>query len=217
MFLFFRLKQTRDIIVENSEGMRERTKMDYVDRVLVEKTKLGERNAYAELVELYKDKIYNYLYRLTGSQEDAEDLAQETFLRAYAKLDTFDLSLRFSPWLYRIAQNAAIDMMRKRRPMIQLDYFPSEDDGPGEWQIASTDPGPDEQVGFQQFKLEIEDAIMALPINYRSLLLLRYTEELSYEDLARTLELPLTTVKTRLHRAREALRNHLIKQGTLEN
>ena len=191
--------------------------MDYVDRVLVEKTKLGERNAFAELVELYKDKIYNYLYRLTGSREDAEDLSQETFLRAYAKLDTFDLSLRFSPWLYRIAQNAAIDLMRKKRPTLQLDYSSTDDGASGEWQIASTCPGPDEQVSFQQFRLEIEDSIMALPINDRSLLLLRYTEELSYEDLARTLELPLTTVKTRLHRAREALRSYLIKQGTLEN
>lgn len=201
--------------------MRDRERgqsVDYVDRVLVEKTKLGERAAFAELVELYKDKIYNYLYRLTGSREDAEDLAQETFLRAYAKIDTFDISMRFSPWIYRIAQNAAVDLMRKKKPLVYLDEGTSSNgEGGVVWQVASDCPGPDEQVAFSHLKLEIEDAIMELPLTYRSVLLLRYVQELSYEDLARTLDLPVTTVKTRLHRAREALRTKLMERGVLDN
>jgi RNA polymerase sigma-70 factor, ECF subfamily len=199
-------------------GRERGQKVDYVDRVLVEKTKLGERNAFAELVELYKDKIFNYLYRLTGSREDAEDLAQETFLRAYAKIDTFDTALRFSPWIYRIAQNAAVDLMRKRKPLVYLDE-PASSDGEGgvAWQIASDCPGPDEQVSFAYLKLEMEEALMLLPLAYRSVLLLRYTQEMSYEDMARALELPVTTVKTRLHRAREALRTSLLARGVLEH
>ncbi len=191
--------------------------MDYVDRVLVEKTKLGERTAFAELVELYKDKIFNYLYRLTGSREDAEDLAQETFLRAYAKIDTFDTTLRFSPWIYRIAQNAAVDMMRRRKPMLYLDEPIASDTESGiAWQVASDCPGPEEQVSFTHLKSEIEETIMQLPTAYRAVLLLRYTQEMSYEDMARTLELPVTTVKTRLHRAREALRIRLLSSGVLD-
>lgn len=212
----FFMKQSRGIIVENNEGERGQ-KVDYVDRVLVEKTKLGERTAFAELVVLYKDKIFNYLYRLTGSREDAEDLAQETFLRAYAKIDTFDTTMRFSPWIYRIAQNAAVDLMRKRKPMVYLDE-PASSDGEGNvsWQVASDCPGPDEQVSFSSLKAEIEESIMLLPLTYRSVLLLRYTQEMSYEDMARALDLPVTTVKTRLHRAREALRISLLARGALE-
>lgn len=190
--------------------------MDYVDRVLIEKTKLGERNAFAELVELYKDKIFNYLYRLTGSREDAEDLAQETFLRAYVKIEGFDNTMRFSPWIYRIAQNAAVDMMRKRKPLVSLDDTPfSDGDGHLSWQVACQDPGPEEQVHFQHLKSEIEEVIMTLPLAYRSVLLLRYTQEMSYEDLSRALDMPITTVKTRLHRAREALRVIMMDRGVL--
>lgn len=189
--------------------------MDYVDRILVEKTLLGERNAFAELVELYKDKIYNYLFRLTGSREDAEDLAQETFLRAYSRLDTFDTGMRFSPWLYRIAHNAATDLLRRRNPTVYLDEgWQDEQSGPL-WQLQSSEPGPEETVAFMAVRDEVQAAILALPVPYRSVLLLRYTQEMSYEDMSRTLEMPVTTVKTRLHRAREALRRSLQARGII--
>lgn len=186
--------------------------MDYRDKALIIRAKQGDMHAFAEIVECYKDKIYAFLFRLTASREDAYDLAQEVFLRVFNNLHTFDDTMRFSPWLYRIAQNLAVDHLRKRRNLVYLDE-PSGEDGGLYWQIESDEPGPEEIVEFSDLKQSLEDALTKLSPMYRTVLLLRFVQELSYEDMARALDLPLTTVKTRLHRAREALREHLTKQG----
>jgi len=170
-------------------------------------------NAFAELVELYKDRIYNYLYRLTGNPEDSSDLTQETFLRVYSKLEEFDDSLRFSPWIYKIAQNLAIDLLRKRKPVVYLDEPTGDREQPMQWQLKSCAAGPEELLEFKVLKGTVEQVLRELPLNYRSVLLLRYSEEMSYEDMARALDLPVTTVKTRLHRARETLRKQLLHNG----
>ncbi len=187
--------------------------MDYVDRVLIRRSKLGDMLAFAELVELYKDRMYNYLYRLTGNPEDSADLTQETFLRVYAKLEDFDDSLRFSPWIYKIAQNLAVDLLRKRKPVVYLDEPAKDREQPLQWQLKSCAAGPEELLEFKVLKGTVEQAIQELPVNYRSVLLLRYGEDMSYEDMARTLDIPVTTVKTRLHRARETLRERLVGHG----
>jgi len=172
-------------------------------------------NAFAELVETYKDKIYGFLYRMTGSREDASDLLQEVFLRVYNNLHAFDETMRFSPWIYRIAQNLAVDHLRKRRNMVYLDE-PTGEGGDMYWQLESPEPGPEAIVEFEDFRGSLAGALGNLPPIYKAVLLLRFVQGLSYEDIARSLDLPLTTVKTRLHRAREALRQSLVKQGYFE-
>jgi len=189
--------------------------VEFAERALIKRAKQGDVNAFAELVEDYKDKIYGFLYRMTGSHEDAYDLAQEVFLRVYKNLHAFDDTMRFSPWIYRIAQNLAVDQLRKRRKLVYLDE-PTGEDGDMNWQIESSDPGPEDIVEFADFRESLATALNELQPIYKAVLLMRFVHELSYEDIARSLDLPLTTVKTRLHRAREALRQIMTKQGYFE-
>lgn len=186
--------------------------MDLAERNLVRRAKQGDVHAFAELVENYKDKIYAFLYRMTGNREDANDLAQDVFLKVYSNLHGFDQTMRFSPWLYRIAQNLAIDFLRKKKNVVYLDE-PTGEDNDMQWQLESADPSPDAVVEFNDFQRSLEAALSGLPPMYKSVLLLRFVHDLPYEDIARITDLPLTTVKTRLHRAREALRQCLIKKG----
>lgn len=189
--------------------------MEHADRALIIRARQGDTHAYAELVETYKDRIYSFLYRMVGSREDAYDLAQDVFLRVYNNLHAFDVNMRFSPWIYRIAQNLAVDHLRKRRNLVYLDE-PTGEDGDLYWQIESKDPTPDEMVEFADFRGSVMVALNELSPMYKTVLLLRFVHELSYEDIARSLDLPLTTVKTRLFRAREALRQNLAKRGYFE-
>lgn len=186
--------------------------MDLVVARLIQRAKLGEVNAFAELVHAYKDKIYAFLYRMTGDREDANDLAQEVFIRVYSNLHHFDNNMRFSPWIYRIAQNLAIDFLRKQRKIIYLDEQLGEDNDMS-WQLESQAPLPDKVAEFKDLQSAIEAALNEVPLMYRTVLLLRFVHDMSYEDIAKVTELPVTTVKTRLHRARENLRQVLVKKG----
>jgi RNA polymerase sigma-70 factor (ECF subfamily) len=156
--------------------------------------------AFAELVARYQDRIYNYAYRMTGSREDAQDLAQETFIRVYTHLDRFRVEERFSPWIYRIATNLCLNHLKRRRRTMTLLPDPADLEGPS---------SPDSALAQSEERLVLQQAIMALPDHYRAVILLRHVDELSYEEIAQVTELPLGTVKTRLFRARELLQHHL--------
>ncbi len=186
--------------------------MDLVVASLIKRAKRGEVGAFAELVDTYKDKIYAFLYRMTGNREDANDLAQEVFLRVYSNLHTFDLEMRFSPWLYRIAQNLAIDFLRKQKKTVYLDDQTGQDNDMS-WQLESQTPRPEDVALFHDFQTALEAALHELAPMYRMVLLLRFAHDMSYEDIAKVTELPITTIKTRLHRARESLRQALVKRG----
>ncbi|BAH41242.1 hypothetical protein BBR47_02650 [Brevibacillus brevis NBRC 100599] len=103
--------------------------MDFVEKRLTQRAKRGDREAFAELIEIYKDKIFQLAYRMVGNRQDAEDIAQETFLRVYANLHSYDDSYKFSTWIYRIATNLCIDRGRKKRPDFSLDE--ETEPGPG--------------------------------------------------------------------------------------
>lgn len=188
--------------------------MDMVDQRLLQKAKRGDRSAFAELVDKYRDRIYAYLYRMVGGREDALDLAQETFLRVYSNLHNFQLGQPFKPWLYRIASNLAIDHLRKRRDTISLDAPRNNED---DWFLELADDGPNPESQHEQTELAVYLArlVQELPEGYRSVVLLRHGQELSYQEIADVLHLPISTVKTRLFRAREALRLKLIEQREL--
>ncbi|MGE6256295.1 RNA polymerase sigma factor SigW [Heyndrickxia sporothermodurans] len=170
----------------------------------------GDQNAYGEIVEIYKDKVFQICYRMLGNLHEAEDIAQEAFIRAYINIHSFKQERKFSTWLYRIATNLCIDRLRKKKPDYYLDAEVAGTDGLTLYsQIAATGKTPDVEVEDFELQETIQVAILSLPEKYRTVIVLKYLEELSLNEISDILDLPLGTVKTRIHRGREALRKQL--------
>ena len=180
------------------------------DEELVAAILRGERERFAELVGRYEGRLVNYLYRLLRSLDDAHDLAQEVFLKVYQALDRFDPRYRFSTWIFRVAQNAAIDQIRRQRLKLVSMRRESEEDGEGrDWEFPSPRPTPYGDLRNRERGAAIQEAVDALPWEYRELILLRHFGELSYEEIATLKRLPLGTVKNKLFRARQLLKERL--------
>lgn len=158
----------------------------------------GNQAAFSELVARHQDRIYRFLFRLMRSQDDARDLTQETFLRAYQGLPRWRPDASFSTWLFRIARNLAIDLLRRDR---HTEFVALEDDA----YIVDPGSGPDAALETVQRYRMLEAALARLPVDHREILLLREIEEMSYDDIAAVLDLTLGTVKSRIARARAAL------------
>ncbi|ANB62399.1 RNA polymerase sigma factor SigW [Anoxybacteroides amylolyticum] len=170
----------------------------------------GDQNAYAEIVELYKEKVYRICYRMLGNRHEAEDAAQEAFIRAYVNIDRYNPAMKFSSWLYRIATNLSIDKLRKKKPDVYLDEEVSGAEGLTMYsQLPATDVSPEDTVESLELQETVQKAIEKLPEKYRSVIVLKYIEDLSLQEISEILDLPIGTVKTRIHRGREALRKHL--------
>lgn len=187
--------------------MPERAPLD--DRTLVARILAGERDLFTELVSRYEKRIVNYVYRVTHRWEEAHDLSQEIFTKVYLALDRYDPKFQFSTWIFRIAQNAAIDALRKKSvPEVSLTR--SEDDADGkEWEFADPGVSPYRDLKNKRLAVAIDVAVAKLPADYRELIQLRHFGELSYEEIASLLELPLGTVKNKLFRARNLLKDEL--------
>lgn len=184
--------------------------MGSIEEKLIKKIKKGDRDAFAELVELYKDKVYQVSYRMLGNAQEAEDVAQETFLRVYANLSSYDPSYKFSTWIYRIATNLSIDQLRKRKQVYSLDKQVEGTEGL-DWHDRLADPGPnpEQKILTGELQGQVQEAIQGLTPKYRSILILRYLEDLSLNEISEVLKLPVSTIKTRIHRGREALKKKL--------
>ncbi|MCD8509210.1 MAG: RNA polymerase sigma factor SigW [Bacillus sp. (in: Bacteria)] len=184
--------------------------MDAVVKKIIIEVKKGNQQAYGEIVELYKDKVYQVAYRMIGNVHEAQDIAQEAFIRAYINLDTFDMNRKFSTWLFRIATNLAIDRIRKKKPDFHLeDQVAGTEDLTYYSQFSSDEVLPEDQVVQLEMQEWIQDEIMMLPPKYRTAIILKYMEDLSLKEISEILNLPVATVKTRIHRGREALRKRL--------
>ena len=162
----------------------------------------GDGAAFAELVRRYQDRIYRFLLRLTRSPDDALDLTQETFLRAYQGIERWRPEALFRTWLFRIARNQAFDRLRRDR---RVEFIELEQDA----DIASGAPGPDALLEARQSFHLLEQALVRLPAQHREILLLREIEEMSYDDIAMVLDLNIGTVKSRIARARSALLDNM--------
>ena len=172
----------------------------------------GDQVAFEQLVHLYEKRIYALALRMCGSPEDAAEVAQEAFLAAWRGLPTFRGEAGFSTWLYRLASNAAIDHLRrakKQRGDLSLD---DEDLG---LDAVSEDPGPQDAAERQELRQAVTAALRLLSDDHRQVLVLREIQSLSYEEIAEVLELDLGTVKSRISRARSALRKILLESGNL--
>lgn len=186
--------------------------MDVFIRKKIRQVLKGDQNAFGEIVEIYKDKVYQLCYRMLGNRHEAEDVAQEAFLRAYLNIRRYDENRKFSTWLYRITTNLCIDRIRKKKPDYHLDADIEGSENLTLYsQIASSSHLPEQEVEHMELQESIQQAILKLPEKYRAVIILKYMEELSIEEIAGILDMPVGTVKTRLHRGREALRKHLRK------
>jgi len=184
------------------------------DEELVGRHLRGDREAFRLLVDRYTRSIYNLAYRYTGDRAEAENITQETFLRVYRALPNSRLDLPFRPWAFRIATNLCHDWAKKRRPVLFSALARAGDDPDEKSTFAYEEISDDQPLPLQQ----IEDAemtemaiqaVMELPEPYRVAITLRYTEELSYQEIAEVLDLPLNTVRTHLFRAKGLLRRKI--------
>ncbi|MEC0406415.1 RNA polymerase sigma factor SigW [Bacillus velezensis] len=184
--------------------------MENLIKKRIKQVKKGDQNAFAEIVDLYKDKIYQLCYRMLGNVHEAEDIAQEAFIRAYVNIDSFDINRKFSTWLYRIATNLTIDRIRKKKPDYYLDAEVAGAEGLTMYsQIAADGVLPDDAVLSLELSDTIQKKILKLPDKYRTVIVLKYIDELSLIEIGEILNIPVGTVKTRIHRGREALRKQL--------
>jgi len=183
------------------------------DHALLEATRLGDEDAFAELVGRYRNQITSYIYRMTSDYDGAVDLAQETFVRVFRAADRYQRSYAFSTYIYRIATNLAISELRKRkrRRLVSLTGFFQSSDGSEPQELNPPDERPlqdSELVDFER-RNAVQRAIGTLPEKYRAPLILRDVDGRSYDEIARILDTSEGTVKSRISRARGFLREKM--------
>lgn len=172
----------------------------------------GDQRAFAEIVSLYQDKLYHMAHRMLNNRQEAEDVVQETFLRVYKNLDRYDDTMKFSTWIYRIATNLCIDRLRKRKPSYSLDAESADHEGlDGYSMIPSDDRTPESEILLSELQETIRQAIETLPPKYKTVMVLRYLQDMSLQEIGEVLDMPVTTVKTRVHRGREFMRKRLAR------
>jgi RNA polymerase sigma-70 factor (ECF subfamily) len=173
--------------------------VDPTDRDLVLRTRRGEVEAFGEVVARYQQSVFNVCYRMLGERMEAEDLAQDTFIRAFKRLETFDVERPFGPWIRRVATNVCLNHFQQQRPE-GYEFDEERDQSP-----AAAREEPEAYLQGAQAAEEVRQAIVALPAHYRAVIELRHYQEMSYSEIAEVLELPLSDVKSHLYRARKML------------
>ena len=188
-----------------TDNLTEKGKRDFklINRAL----KDGDPKAYNELMKLYRDPIYFMLYEKVGDQELAKDLTIESLGKAFKKLHLYTPIYAFSTWIYTVARNHCIDYLRKNKlPTISIDRMMLDEEGKrNTFDLISKDLNPEEEMEKKQRIAILRQIVDQLNPKYRDLVKLRYFKELSYDEIADTLDIPLGTVKAQLHRSREQL------------
>ena len=166
---------------------------------LITRAQKGDRGAFGQLVGRHREGVINVVYRMCGDANPAEDTAQEAFIRAWQHLPSYKPRSPFRNWVYRIATNAALDVLRRERETVDVDALP----------LANSDDGPEAAVEREERGQRVRRAVLALPDASRAVLVLREYEGLSYKEIAETLGIPIGTVMSRLNYARNLLRESL--------
>src|SRR5919201_1077755 len=180
----------------------------------------GREPAYRELIRRYERPVFSLVYRMVRDRELAEDLTQDTFVKVLTHVDKYRSEFKFSSWLFKIANNVAIDHLRRRQlDTISMEGSPhattSDLAEATSFELATQEETPLQELEARELGSEIERAIAQLRPEYRACILLRHVEDRSYEEIAATLDLPLGTVKTYIHRARHELRRHCASQAPI--
>lgn len=175
--------------------------MEDSEQIWVEQAMEGDQAAFTDLVQAYQGPVYNLAYRMLGNSVEAEDAAQETFIRVYTRLHTYDPTRKFSSWLLSIASHYCIDVLRKRHV-----YWSSFDDLPPMVELSMPhSQQPEHMIVTDQKADTVQQLIHTLPPSYRVPIILRYWYDMSYREIAEVMDVTESTVKTRLHRARNKL------------
>jgi RNA polymerase sigma-70 factor, ECF subfamily len=186
------------------------------DRELIRRCLRGDSRAYRALLVRYQGPIFNHCRRMIKDPGQAEDIAQEAFVRTLTRLERYDERYKFSAWLFKIATNLCIDHLRKaRRIAYSLDQDIDGDDGSYRREIAAPGPDPSARAEAGEQMSFLSQAMQKLPEHYRAILLLRHEEDLSYAEIAKILDLPIGTVKIRIHRAREQVKRSMNSEDLL--
>jgi RNA polymerase sigma-70 factor, ECF subfamily len=178
---------------------------------LIERCRGGDTGAFNILVRRYERTVFNTAYRLCGSYDDAADIAQEAFVRAWNNLKSFRGEAQFSTWIHRIVTNVFLDDRKKKRsrPTRSLDEDMELDENSVQRQYEDPSPGPEALAEGDERRRILERAISTLPENQRTMIVLYHARGMAYEEIAEIMDLPMGTVKSRLNRARLALRDRL--------
>lgn len=182
------------------------------DRDLVATAAQGLEGGFEELVRRYQRPISAYVYRMVGDYDCALDLTQEIFIKIYASLSRYRPEFKFSTWIYKIAHNAAIDHLRRNAGRERSINGGTESE-PQQLAIESKGLSPEQQSEREERRIEIESVVRLLPTTYRELIVLRHSQDLTYEEIVEVTGLPLGTVKNRLFRAREMMRQQFLLRG----
>lgn len=180
------------------------------DSILIEQALAGSQKAYATLMDRHRTAIYHIINKIVHNDDSANDLVQETFMKAFSALATYRSEYRFSTWLYKIAANSSIDFLRKKRiQALSLDRPLETQDGEVDMEIADYSFHPERDLERKERNFSIEEAIESLPKKYREVIVYRHKDDKSYEEIAEMLGVPVGTVKARIFRARELLKKKL--------
>jgi RNA polymerase sigma-70 factor (ECF subfamily) len=184
------------------------------DQQLIRHTLDGENEAFGQLIRKYQDRLYNGMVQILRNESEAEDVVQDAFVLAFTKLATFKGNSAFFTWLYRIAYNVAITRLRRRKPNVSIEGK----DESGRFDFADPGPAPEDRMEQQEQAKQLSKALGRLSQEHRAILILREMDELDYDAISEVLDLPIGTVRSRLHRARGHLREHLdaIMNSSLE-
>ena len=175
------------------------------ENLLIEQFKAGDQSTFERIIQIHQDRIYNLCRYLLGNHQDAEDAAQDVFIKAYRKLKDFRPESSLYTWLYRIGVNTCLDHKRKSRPE------PLKDESLAEG-LLSAEPSPERSYQSKEIGRAIQAALTQLPKNSRAVIVLKEIDGLSYEEMAEVLQTSIGTVKSRISRAREELRRLLPKK-----
>ncbi len=183
------------------------------DELLIRRAQSGDEGAFEQLLLAHQKSVYNLCLRMAGNPDDALDLSQEAFIRAWRALGQYQFDAAFSTWLFRLTSNVCIDFLRRQKRQQHMSLTVTDDDEPGEeFTVPDPAPGPEEQAVHNERRQAVARAMAALPEDYRAVMQLRAVEELSYEQIAEILDIKVGTVKSRLARARTQLRK-ILKDG----
>lgn len=185
-----------------------------VDRLLIHRVLDGDDQAFEDLMQRYRQSVYNLVYRMIESPQEAEDIVQETFIKAYNALFSFNEEYAFSTWLFKIATNHCIDTLRKKKlRTYSLDTPIQTKDGAVSRDYADESYSPEKSTITSEHTSIILDAVDDLPEKYRTVINMRHRDDKSYEEISEFLNIPIGTVKARIFRAREILKRILKDKG----
>jgi RNA polymerase sigma-70 factor, ECF subfamily len=174
---------------------------------LIERALAGDSAAFGVLVQRYQDRLYSSVVHVVGCRNEAEDVVQDAFVQAYVKLDSFQQNSKFFTWIYRIAFNAALSRRRRKKTSLSLEQSREESGS----EPASGDEAPDHRLLREERVSDVQRALSELTEDHRAILVLREMQDMAYEDIAEVLGISIGTVRSRLSRARNALRDQLVR------